>query len=185
MADTAQLLADTLQCSADQLSELGTVVFAKTGGNPLLLHQFLLSCKDDGLFVFDRQQGMWRYDLAQIQALRATPEVIDLMLARLAALPPRTLSALKVAACLDTQFALEVVAGVLDESERDTAEDLWPASEARLILAVSHHQSLPQIRPSDAPLTQVAAGITTRYLAPGQPPPPMMVLEDEFERPAP
>ena len=185
VADTTQLLADTLQCSADQLSELGAVVFAKTGGNPLLLHQFLLSCKDDGLFVFDRQQGMWRYDLAQIQALRATPEVIDLMLARLAVLRPRTLSALKVAACLDTQFALEVVAGVLGESERVTAEDLWPASEARLILAVSPHQSLPQIHPSGAPLTQVAAGITTRYLARNQPPPPMMVLEDEFNNPHP
>ena len=112
-ADTAQLLADTLQCSVDQLSELGEVVFAKAGGNPLLLRQFLLSCKARGLFAFDRQQGTWRCDLAQIQAMPATSDVIDLMLARLAALPPRTLAALKVAACLGTQFALEALAGAL------------------------------------------------------------------------
>ena len=110
-AGTTQLLADTLQRSVDQLSELGGVVLAKTGGNPLLVRQFLLSCKDRGLFVFDRQQGMWRCDLDQIQAMPATPDVIDLMLARLASAAPRTLAALKVAACLGTQFALEVWPG--------------------------------------------------------------------------
>ena len=132
------------------------------------------------MFVFDRQQGTWRCDLAQIQAMPATPDVIDLMLARLAALPPRTLAALKVAACLGTQFALEVLAGVLGESEQVTAEDLWPAIEARLILALTHDLRLPQIPQDSVPLAHVAAGITTRYLAPNQPSPPLMAPEGEI-----
>ena len=129
-ANTAELLADTLQCPSDRLLELSEVVHTKTGGNPLLIRQFLLSCKDRRLLVFDRQRSAWRCDLAQIQAMPATPDVVGLMLARLAALPPRTLAALKVAACLGTHFALEALAGVLGESEPVIAENLWPAIEA-------------------------------------------------------
>ena len=51
--NTAELLADTLQCPSGRLLELSEVVHTKTGGNPLLIRQFLLSCRDRGLFVFD------------------------------------------------------------------------------------------------------------------------------------
>ncbi|WP_413200993.1 ATP-binding protein, partial [Nostoc piscinale] len=128
------LISDTLHCPQAMSMALGQMVFAKTKGNPFFTTQFLKSLHQDSIIKFNFDLGYWQYDLAAIQALVLTDDVVDFMAQQIEKLPPLTQNLLKMAACIGHEFDLKTLAIVNEKSVVDTASDLWIALHEGIIL---------------------------------------------------
>ena len=114
LADTTQIVADTLHLPEAACAELGQIVHAKTGGNPFFVRQFLRALHDDALIGFDPEQGRWGWNLEQVGSRDYSDNVLGLMAERLSRLGPQTQAALSVAACVGAVFAPVIVAAAMD-----------------------------------------------------------------------
>ncbi|MEB3163303.1 MAG: serine/threonine-protein kinase PknK, partial [Prochlorothrix sp.] len=104
------LVADTLKCSQELSKPLTQLVDRKTKGNPFFATQFLKALHEDGYIVFDRDHGYWQCDIAQVNALALTDDVVEFMALQLQKLPAATQEVLKLAACIGAQFDLQTLA---------------------------------------------------------------------------
>jgi predicted ATPase/signal transduction histidine kinase/ActR/RegA family two-component response regulator len=136
--DLNQLVADTLHCDLCQAEPLAKLVEQKTQGNPFFATQFLKALHQEKLITFSANDGQlgwgWQCDLAQVTALSLTDDVVELMTWQLQKLPEPTQSVLKLAACIGSQFDLQALAIVSQASTQDTAQSLWAALAAGLIV---------------------------------------------------
>ncbi|WP_437610852.1 AAA family ATPase [Sorangium sp. So ce834] len=119
-----QMLSDSLTC--DDCGPLVDAVQKKTGGNPFFVKQFVRSLHDHGALTFAAGSG-WRWDLARIDALAYTDNVVDLMVRTIARLPPEAVEALKLAAAIGNRFDLDVLATVSECSLEEAYSRLDPA----------------------------------------------------------
>ena len=131
------LVADTLHCSAEVALPLTELVHAKTQGNPFFTNQFLPHLHAEGLISFDRQSRSWQCDITQVRALTLSDDVVKLIALQLQKLPQATQDLLKLAACIGNQFDLATLAVVSEQSQAQTANELWKALQAGLILPTS------------------------------------------------
>ncbi|WP_437489910.1 AAA family ATPase [Sorangium sp. So ce1014] len=129
----AQIVAEALDCAVEQAAPLSEVVFEKTRGNPFFVNQFLRALRQEELLRFDARSRSWTWDLAPIQAMKITDNVVALMAGKLQELAPDTQRALMLAACVGHEFELEVLSVLCDRSRGDTAADLWEALRDGLI----------------------------------------------------
>ena len=106
------------------------------------VNQFLKSLHTDRLITFQPEAGRWNWDLPQIQAAQFTENVIDLMAAKIRKLPERTQTLLQLAACIGNEFDLNLLAIVYEQTPNITANTLWPAVQAELILPIGEHYKL-------------------------------------------
>jgi predicted ATPase len=79
--------------------------FKKTQGNPFFLTQLLKSLYQDGLLRFDFDQGRWQWDMAVLQGIEITENVVELMVNQIQKLSAETQQVLKLAACIGDKFA--------------------------------------------------------------------------------
>ncbi|MCC5637883.1 AAA family ATPase [Nostoc sp. CHAB 5844] len=135
--DLNHLIADTLNCSLEIASPLTKLVYQKTQGNPLFIHQFLKFLYDEKLISFNFDIGYWQCDIAQVKALALTDDVVEFLALQLQKLPRTTLEVLKLAACIGNQFDLANLATVYRKSLLETADDLWKALQEELIIPTS------------------------------------------------
>lgn len=131
------LIADTLSCTTTLALPLTELVFQKTQGNPFFTIQLLQSLYQEGLISFDEINRCWQCDIAQIEVLCVSDDVVKFMAERLQKLPKNTQDVLKLAACLGNQFDLNTLAIAYRKSPTDTTEDLWQALQEGLILPIS------------------------------------------------
>lgn len=148
--DVAHLLADALQADIGQVWPLAQLVHEKTAGNPFFTTQFLSRLADDGLLSFDTESGKWRWDLARIRAEAFADNVVDLMINRLRNLPPATLDALKMLACMGNSAEVSAIAKVCDKSVDETQLDLWHAVHLRLLVRNGTHYQFQHDRVQEA-----------------------------------
>ncbi len=132
--EVAQLLGDTFARPPAEVGELARLVCAKTRGNPFFLIEFLQELDQRGLVRFDAGAGRWRWEIDRIRAADITDNVIDLMAAKVRELPPPTLRALEVAACIGATFDIRALARVLERDRREAAQRLAPALDAGLLV---------------------------------------------------
>ncbi len=132
--DVNQLIADTLNCSAERARPLAAHVYQKTRGNPFFGNQFLKALHDEGLIVFNAEIGSWECDIGEVGALSRTDDVVEFMAQQLRKLPEATLGLLRLAACIGGSFELGTLAIVSEKSQVQTAADIWPALQAGLVL---------------------------------------------------
>jgi predicted ATPase/signal transduction histidine kinase len=128
------LVADTLRCEKRTAFPLTQMVFAKTKGNPFFSNQFLKSLHKDGLITFNFEANRWHYNLAQLQALAITDDVVEFMTIQIGRLSETTQEVLKLAACIGNEFDLRTLSIVYEKSTVDTAFDLWIALHEGFIL---------------------------------------------------
>ncbi len=151
LADVGHLIADTLG-ETTRVQHLSELLFNKTAGNPFFLTQMLLSLHREKLLSYDASAGKWQWDIRHIQAVGITDKtVVELVAGNIEKLPESAQSVLKLAACIGSQFSLDVLAIVSEKPPAATAADLWPALQAGLILPLSNAYKIPLVFASDAP----------------------------------
>ncbi len=131
------LVADTLLCTRELAAPLGELVYQKTQGNPFFATQFLQGLYEEECITFEATSGYWQCDLAQVKQLALTDDVVEFMVMRLRKLPEATQEVLKLAACIGNQFDLNTLAIVYEQSEGDTADNLWRSLQEGFILPQS------------------------------------------------
>jgi len=137
LEDINQLVADTLNCDRAFAQPLTELVYQKTQGNPFFAIQFLKALHQDGFIHFNSTAGYWQCDISQIKAQSLTDDVVEFMALQLQKLPTETRQVLKLAACIGAQFDLQTLAIVSEQSEHETAVQLWKALQEGLIVPQS------------------------------------------------
>ncbi|MEH1978682.1 MAG: serine/threonine-protein kinase PknK [Nostoc sp.] len=132
-----QLVADTLKCNESLAWNLSQLVYQKTQGNPFFATQFLKALHQDRLIEFNFESGFWQCDIVQVNQEAVTDDVVIFMSFQLRKLPQSTQQVLQLAACIGNQFDLETLAIASEQSQIETASDLWKALQEGLILPIS------------------------------------------------
>ncbi len=131
-ADVHRMLVDLLRSDDASVSVLSDLVYRKTNGNPFFIRQFLKTIYEKKALRRDGGSG-WTWDLEKIRDIEATENVVDLMAARIAAMPASTLDILKICACYGSRFNLEAVADVCGTSIEETLAQCAAAVDEGLI----------------------------------------------------
>lgn len=137
-----QLLADTLHQSVVAVHDLMSLVMQKTTGNPFFINQFLKTLHSQNLLTFDQEQRCWRWDVEQINAVGFTDNVVVLLLDGLRQLPQSTQRLLKLAACIGTEFAVETLEIIAQQSWEALFTDLTIATQSGLLMPMAGQDSL-------------------------------------------
>ncbi|MEH2060244.1 MAG: AAA family ATPase [Nostoc sp.] len=137
-----QLIADTLHSSAEQVEPLAQLIIKKTDGNPFFVNEFLKTLHQENLLNFNRQDGVWQWDLAEIEAQGITDNIVSLMIGRMQKLPKATQEVLKLASCIGNHFDLEVLAIVGEQSIEETANALVEAILRGLIISIESDETV-------------------------------------------
>src|SRR5919199_1785463 len=153
LTHVSQLVSDTLRCNPEKSQPLAELVYNKTQGNPFFLTQLLKSLYQENLLSFNFSEGSWQWDIAKLQGIDITDNVVELMVSQIQKLSATTQNVLKLAACIGDKFTLDVLSIVNEKSQSETATDLWVALQAELILPLSEAYKTPMvfdIQPSTA-----------------------------------
>ncbi|MEG4487971.1 AAA family ATPase [Microcoleus sp. D2_18a_B4] len=132
-----QLVADTLKCTESVAWNFSGLIYQKTQGNPFFATQFLKALHQDKLIHFNFTESCWQCDIAQVNQLVVTDDVVEFMALQLEKLPPSTQQVLQLAACIGNQFDLATLAIVSEQSPIEAAASLWTAMQEGLILPQS------------------------------------------------
>ncbi|WP_228061932.1 ATP-binding protein, partial [[Phormidium] sp. LEGE 05292] len=133
----SQLISDALHQERDSVQPLAELVYQKTLGNPFFINEFLKTIYQENLFTFARFSKSWQWDIAQIEALGITENVVDLMLDKLKKLPEVTQQALYLAACIGNSFTLTILSQICESSAAQSFQNLLPAIQLGLIQPTS------------------------------------------------
>jgi PAS domain S-box-containing protein len=128
-----QLIADALRCDTSHAKILTHLVHKKTAGNPFFAIQFLHALAEENLLRFDHDAACWSWDIEGIHTKGYTDNVADLMVGRLARLPPDTQQALQQLACLGNIASIGTLSIVLGGPEEQVHASLWPAIHQELV----------------------------------------------------
>ncbi|MDC0675908.1 AAA family ATPase [Nannocystis radixulma] len=130
--DIEQLLRDVLG-GGDSLHALAEELLRRTGGNPLFVREYLRFIHREARLRFDPGEGAWTWALAGVEAASVPETVADLFGATLRKLPPSTLQAVKVAACIGARFDVDLLAQVLGCDQPEAVLRLEPALDLDLV----------------------------------------------------
>ncbi|MDB5764451.1 MAG: putative two-component system sensory histidine kinase [Herminiimonas sp.] len=128
-----ELVADTVKSSRETVAQLSRLIYRKTLGNPFFVGQFVKSLYNEKLLEFSN--GTWHWDIAQIEALDITDNVVDLLTRELGRLPQDTQRLLRLAACIGSRFDSTTLAAVAEKIKTEMKGMLQPAVQAGLVMA--------------------------------------------------
>jgi predicted ATPase/signal transduction histidine kinase/CheY-like chemotaxis protein/tRNA A-37 threonylcarbamoyl transferase component Bud32 len=161
-----QLVADTLHSDRPSTQTLADLLYRKTQGNPFFLTQLLKSLYQDNLLRFDFKRGSWQWDMRILQEIAISENVIELMVNQIQKLSPQTGNVLKLAACIGDKFSLDILAIVNEKSQSETAQDLWEALQAELVVPLNSAYKIPLVLELDT----IASTATAPSLTSDTPP---------------
>ncbi|OYD91788.1 histidine kinase [Nostoc sp. 'Peltigera membranacea cyanobiont' 213] len=150
-----QLVADTLKCGESSALPISLLISQKTEGNPFFAIQFLKALHQNGFIQFipptlpGETTGTWQCDLTQINQQAITDNIVHFMAFQLRNFPQSTQYLLQLAACIGNQFDLATLAIVSEQSEIETAANLWKSLQEGLILPISDIYKFYQGEDSD------------------------------------
>ena len=130
-----QLIADTLHAPTDSVKDLAKIVYRKTEGNPFFVKDFLQYIYAHNLILFDFYCLNWRWDMAKIEAMNITDNVVELLINKLKNLPESTQNILRLAACVGNNFDLNTLSIICEKLPSELVQDLVIAVEGGLIQA--------------------------------------------------
>ena len=132
-----QLIAETLHSDSESVRPLAELVVRKTGGNPFFVSEFMKTLYQENLLTFQPPHaggiGRWKWDVAEIEAMSITDNVVDLMIGKLQKFPESTQQVLRLGACLGNQFDLNTLSLIHEKESSETFQDLLPAIQEELI----------------------------------------------------
>ena len=129
-----------------EVKSLAELICNKTGGNPFFITQLLQALYSEDLLTFDFNSASWQWSLAEIQAIGITDKsIVELVSSRIEKLPTATQEVLKLAACMGDRFTLDVLSIVNEQFAGATANELYPALQAGLILPLNSSYRIPLV----------------------------------------
>lgn len=149
--DINSLIADTLHCPIDLAEPLTQLINRKTQGNPFFITQFLKALHEDKQIYFDQHQHYWTCDIAQVNAITITDDVVEFMATQLQKLPPQTQTVLRLAACVGNQFDLVTLATVSEQEPQQVAIALWESLQEGLVIPTSRMYQFFQSNSAERP----------------------------------
>jgi len=135
-----QLACDTLSGSPQRCAPLATIIAEKSSGNPLYASEYLKTLFQKRLLWFDPLARQWQWDQGRIQSATIAESMVELIAAKLHALPEETQRVLSLAACIGNHFTLTTLGVVCEISSFETARDLWPAIQEGFVVGDSSFQ---------------------------------------------
>ena len=133
----SQLLVHTCHSHPEEANPLAEVVMRKTGGNPFFVSQFLTVLSEKEMIRYSPEEKRWIWELAAIEFLAVTENVVDLLIDRLHRFSSETRRLLSLAACIGNTFDLESLELISGVGSGEIYENLLPALETGLILGFS------------------------------------------------
>ena len=133
----SQLLVHTCHCRPEEANPLAELLVRKTGGNPFFVSQFLTVLSEKELIRYSPEEKRWIWELAAIEFLAVTENVVDLLIDRLHRFSSETRRLLSLAACIGNTFDLESLERISGVGSGEIYENLLPALETGLILGFS------------------------------------------------
>ena len=134
----SEIIADTLQTThITQVKALAELVKHKTDGNPFFVNEFLKNLYTEKLINFDFERLTWIWDIEQIKAQAITDNVVDLTIAKLKKLPESTQNILRLAACVGSDFNLNLLSIICDKIPAEIFPQLKEAMTVGLIFPTS------------------------------------------------
>ena len=131
--DLQKLVADSVHCETERAAPLAQLIQEKTAGNPFFSIQFICLLAEEGLLVFNHDDGRWSWDLDRIRVKDYTDNVVDLMVAKLHRLPMATQAALQQIACLGNRVQFRTLETIHEDASDAIHGQLWEAERAGLI----------------------------------------------------
>ncbi|NEP61138.1 MAG: AAA family ATPase [Symploca sp. SIO2G7] len=132
-----QLIADTFQSNIEAVKSLTELVVKKTHGNPFFVNELLKNIHADNLIHFDLSSRRWQYNIAQIQAVEITDNVVELMIGKLKKQSANTQYLLQLSACVGAEFDLNTLSIICEESAVKIFSDLTKAIQSGLIVPLA------------------------------------------------
>jgi predicted ATPase/GAF domain-containing protein len=132
-----ELCRDTLRCDRARGHELAALLLQKTAGNPFAVWRLLRYLQKSKLLTFDILGGTWIWDLARIEKVDISDNVVDLLIAALGKLPQATQELLQIAACIGKKLTLGLLAAVHGRPLDETARTLWVAVKEHFLTPLS------------------------------------------------
>ncbi len=123
-----QCIADMLQDWTEKPKPLANIMLEQTGGNPLLLGQYLNTLYLERQ-LFQSSNGEWRWEIETAEG----QTVIELVSRNLNKLDPQTQHIIKRAACFGKQVTVRVLAIINEKSISQTLRQLEKALKSQLI----------------------------------------------------
>ena len=143
-AEVSELIADTLHSTPTEVATLAALCLEKTQGNPFFLGQFLRALEQNGEVHYLRSEGSWRWNIAQIRLRGMTDNVVELMLEKIRTLSADTQNLLTLAAHLGDSFDMRQLMAVGGFDAQKTADVLWPALRAGMLLPMNEGYKFSQ-----------------------------------------
>ncbi|MFN6481872.1 MULTISPECIES: AAA family ATPase [unclassified Nostoc] len=145
ITDVYQLVSDSLKSSLEDSKELAKLIFNKTAGNPFFINQLLKFIHHENLLLVNFVTGQWQWDIQRIQMLGIADNVVELMIGKIQKLKSTTQNILKIAACIGNRFNFNILCSINENSQKDTALDIWEALQAGLVIPLSDSYKQPQL----------------------------------------
>ncbi len=131
------LVKDTFNCSQIKAKELALVCFQKTIGNPFFLNAFLSNLYRSNKIRYNSLQGLWEWEIGEIEKSDVTNNVLDLICNRIRELSENTQNALKQASCIGSKFTIGTLSLISEKSKKELVVHLKEALTESLILPLA------------------------------------------------
>ena len=137
--DVERMIAHTLFADASSIGSLAGFIHEKTNGNPIFIKQFLMALHREGLLRYDSDSEQWNWDLEAINRLNFSDNIVDLMMTKIRKLPEATQHISKLAACIGSEFDIEVLSLIVGKPLREVVRILRPAIDESLIVPKNNY----------------------------------------------
>ncbi len=131
-----RLIADSTHTDPEQVEPLARLIRQKTMGNPLFITQLLQSLHARELLTYQPERGSWSWDLAQVEKVGVTDDMVELLMDKMRALPVETRELLELASLVGGRFDLGTLALLAELPLTEVVEHLHQALEAGIITPV-------------------------------------------------
>ncbi|HSV47511.1 MAG TPA: AAA family ATPase, partial [Ramlibacter sp.] len=129
----SELLGEMLRLPQEQATALAQVMGTRTGGNPFDTLELVNALRRDGLLV--PGANGWEWDSSEIRRYVGSGDVVDLLEARIAQLPPAGRQVLEAVACLGGEVRLELLRAATGLGQAELEARLAaPLEEGLLVL---------------------------------------------------
>ena len=138
------LVARMLRLAPGPAADLADAIGVRTGGNPYDTVELVNALRRDGALTAD--ETGWRWDAATIRRFVGQGDVLDLLAARIDALPAESASVLEMLACLGGEIGIDLLSVAADIDPTAAAEALAPALEDGLLVMIRDGASAVRFR---------------------------------------